>query len=126
MTTRGLRESDIPVLQRIADSSGLPYPDFCSKLIEHVQVVVDDEDTPISAFIAEKRIQAYLLIGEMEPFAKLHAIRMLHDDASVVLKTRGWREVDCFLPPAIALNFGRRLQRTFGWKPNWPSFFRRF
>jgi len=122
MKTRPMIAADMPMLKAMATSSGFPYPDLSDPLIEAVYVALDDAGRPIAA-VAAKRILELYLIGnsEMHPASKLHVIRILHDSMRVVLRKSGYSEVNAFLPPAIASSFGHRLERTFGWRPNWPS-----
>ena len=124
MTTRPARPEDIPILQSLIPPS-LPYPALDSRLIEHIQVVVDDEDRPVMAVIAHRIVELYLISTELPPHSKLHGIRLLHESTAPVLRLKGYTEANCFLPPSLAKSFGRRLMRTFGWAPNWPSWFRR-
>jgi len=124
MHVRALKQSDIPILRQMAEASGFPYPDPLK--LEAVRVVADDEDRPLMAAGAERLIQAYLWCGDFQrPHAKVFALRMLHDDMVVRLRAKGWTEINCFLPPAKALQFGRRLERTFSWVRNWPSWYRK-
>jgi hypothetical protein len=125
MRVRDFRVSDIPALQAMAEASGFPYPDL--KSIEAVQVVVNEEDVPIMAVAAERTAQLYLFCGKFErPHAKVHAIRLLDESMAKRLRALGYNEVDAFLPPEIAKKFSRRLEQTFGWCKNWPSWAKRF
>lgn len=118
MKTRGLKPSDIPILKEWAAASGFPY-------IEPVDavVVVDEDDRPIMACAPRQIIELYLWAdaGHAPP-VKLHALRLLHDSMTPEMKRRGFGEVNAFIPPSIAEQFGRRLARSFGWVRNWPSF----
>lgn len=127
MNVRALRQSDIPVLRTMAEKNGFPYPDFGGAKLEAVRVLVDDDDQPMMAAAAERRVQLYLWCGDFErPLAKVHALRILHEEMAEALKKKGYHEADAFLPPAIADRLGRRLMKTFGWVKNWPSWARRF
>lgn len=113
------------MLRRMYEASGFGYqfPDFKSGMFEAIAVVVDDNDQPIMAAAAERIVQLYLVRGDIaHPAAALHAIRLLHEALRPVLASKGYREAEAFLPPAIAKNFGRRLMRSFGWLKNWPSY----
>ncbi len=127
---RAMQPSDIPTLRQLYEFSGLPYtlPDLRGPQMEAVLVVTDDNDVPVAACAAERIIQLYLLIDEtLHPAAKLRYIRDLHTHLAGVLSSKGYREVNCFIPPEVEKrNFGRRLMRTFGWVRNWPSFARSF
>lgn len=129
MMTRGLRDSDIPILRAAHEASGFGYefPDLRGRNMEAVMVVADENDQPLIAIAAERILQAYLLIpGEMHPAAKMRGIKLLHEMFAPVLREKGYTSLDSFLPPGIAKSFGRRLIRSLGWKANWPSFTRRF
>lgn len=120
MTVRYLQEGDKPTLQAMAEASGFPYPEFDAT--EAVLVVVDDNNRPLMAVAAERICQIYLWCGHFErPLAKVHAMRMLHEAMGEVLKQKGYVGADAFLPPSIAKRFSRRLEKSFGWVKNWPS-----
>lgn len=121
MTTRPFRPEDLPLLKSFIEASGFPYPDLNSPLIECIQVVVDDSDTPVAAYIAERIVQSYVLIQPMAPHAKLHVLRVLHTDIPIILKTFGYTWVEAYIPPELVKRFGRRLERSFGWVRSWPS-----
>ena len=125
MHVRGLKISDIPILRQMAEASEFPYPDPLK--LEAIRVVADDEDRPIMAAGAERLIQAYLWCGDFQrPHAKVFAMRLLQDEMIAVLKAKGYDSIEAFIPPTLAKRFARRLVKTFGWKPNWPSWERRF
>ena len=125
MHVRGLKISDIPILRQMAEASGFPYPDPLK--LEAIRVVADDEDRPIMAAGAERLIQAYLWCGDFQrPHAKVFAMRLLQDEMIAALKAKGYDSIEAFIPPTLAKRFARRLVKTFGWKPNWPSWERRF
>lgn len=129
MIVRKLKPADIPVLQRLYESTGFEYEFPNLHSMESVMVVADPEtDAPIMAAAAEKLIQLYLFapVGG-NPLAKLHAIRLLHDAMRTELRKLGYTSAEAFLPPSIADKFGRRLERTFGWWRNaWKSWTIRF
>lgn len=125
MTVRYLQEGDMPILRAMAEASGFPYPEFDAPATEAVLVVVDDDNKPLMAVAAERICQIYLWCGHFErPLAKVHAMRMLHETMGEVLKQKGYVGAEAFLPPSIAKRFARRLERTFGWTRNWPSWTR--
>ena len=74
---------------------------------------------------AERIVQLYLWVGEGSPASKLAAMRLLHAAMTPALKAKGYTEANGFLPPELAARFGRRLERSFGWRPNWKSWFLR-
>jgi hypothetical protein len=122
MRTRTLKNSDIPALRAMAEASGFPYPDLSAERLEAVVVVVDDEDRPVMACAAERLVQLYLWCGEFQrPHAKLYALRLLHEAMAEDLRRKGYVSAEAFLPPSLAKRFARRLEKTLGWKPNWPS-----
>ena len=123
MRVRPLRDSDIPILKRLAESSGFEYPTNPSEgNIEAVLVVEDEDATIVMACAAERLVQLYLWADpDRHPAAKLGALRLLHTEMSKVLREKGYHSVEAFLPPSIAKQFGRRLERTFSWVKNWPS-----
>ena len=85
-------------------------------------VVVDDDDRPIMVCAAKRLVELYLFCGPIErPHAKVHALRLIHEAMGKLLKVRGYASAEAFLPPTLAQKFGRRLQRSFGWVKNWPS-----
>lgn len=126
MHVRTLQISDLPALQQMADSSGFPYPDPSSEKLEAVLVVVDDEGKPVMAAAAEKIMQMYLWCSDSTPYTKLGAIRLLHEEMSEILRLKGYDGVTAFLPPSVSEKFGRRLERSFSWIRNWPSWNRGF
>jgi hypothetical protein len=122
MTLRALRNDDIVTLKYM--ESGFPYCDPQDPMIEKIMVVVDDNDVPVMACAAERILQLYLWCGTLSPLSKMHALRLLHEGMEPELKAKGYSEVNAFIPPAIALKFGKRLAKSFNWKPNWPSWAR--
>ena len=126
MHTRALRQSDIPTLEAVARATGFPYPDLGSGL-EAVTVVVNEGDQPLMAVGAKKIIELYLWCGVgMTPHEKTAALRLLHESMIEELCSKGYHEANAYLPPQIAGKFGKRLEKTFGWVRNWPSWARRF
>ena len=129
MTCRALRESDIPVLRAIYERSELAYefPELRGPLMEQVLVLVNEKDQPVIAVASERILQSYLWIDEsLHPAAKLRGIRQLHEAMAPILRAKGYTSSEAFIPPQLVKSFGRRLMKTFGWSPNWPSFGRSF
>ena len=54
------------------------------------------------------------------------AWKLIHKGMAEHLRPLGYTSVEAFLPPSVSERFGRRLERTFGWVKNWPSWTRRF
>jgi len=125
MRVRELQEKDHDALRKMARAAGFEYAEPACGHMELVLVVVDDQDIPVMACGAEKIIQLYLWAGRGLPGAKFSALNLLHSAMGAALRTRGWDEVNAFIPPDIVRQFGRRLERAFGWKKNWPSWFKR-
>jgi hypothetical protein len=128
MTVRQLRNDDIPKLRKFHAASGLQYdfPDLNGQHIESACVVVDDNDEPLCAGIAERIVQIYFLSSDFgPPHARMSAIRMLHDSVHAELNAKGYNEANAFLPPEISKQFGRWLCRHFGWVRNWDSWCKR-
>jgi len=122
VTVRNLRPDDIPKLE--AMQGEFPYPNVYE--LEAIRIVVDDHDQPVMACGAKKLLELYLWQGPGTPLAKLHALRLLHEDLAVQLRQKGYHSVEAFLPPPVATRFARRLVKSFGWKLNWPSWTRSF
>jgi hypothetical protein len=127
MICRSLQSEDLPKLQAIAAASGYPYPDLSGPDIEAVQVVVDEDGNVLGACAAKKVIELYLYKGLCpSPACTLSVVRNLHKALADDLRSKGWNEANVFLPPALVKSFGRRLEKSFSWVRNWPSWARRF
>jgi hypothetical protein len=127
VTVRPLKPSDIAILKRIHEQSGFEYKlELDGPAIEAILVVADDHDRPVAAAIAERLIQVGLLVDSISPQAKMKAIRLLDHHLANVLRAKRYNEVNCFIPPKIAKKFGRRLEKSFQWVKNWPSWAKRF
>jgi len=110
----------------MASASGYPYPDLTEPL-EAVLVLADDEDQPVMAVAAKKLVELYLWCSKgMSPHENIAALRLLHDEMAEELKKKAYNSVEAFLPPSVSKQFGKRLEKTFGWVRNWPSWTRRF
>lgn len=121
MKVRSLKPSDIPALH--AMQKVFPYPDLDAAFVESIRVVVDDDDKPLMAVAAKRLVELYLWCGAIKrPHAQMYALRLLHEDMASQLRAKGYTSVEAFLPPPVAKRFAKRLQRSFGWRPNeWPS-----
>ena len=126
MTVRSLKPSDIPALRAMAKASGLQYPDLTAAALVSVFVVADDDDRPLMAAAAEHTIQVFLWCGDFErPHTKMFALRLLQQAIIEGLRTKGFSEANVFIPPSFAKRFSKRLEKSFGWVRNWPSWYRR-
>lgn len=121
MTLRPLRPSDIPILEARAAAKGYPYPDFDDT---EVVLVVESDGEIITACAAKRIVELYLWPMNCPPLTTAQAIQLLHSEMTKLLIELGYRDVEAFLPPPIAEKFGRRLERTWGWMKNWPSWTR--
>lgn len=107
VTTRPYRPTDAPVIQSLIATSTFPYPSLDDPLIELITVVTDDTDAPIGAFIAIRRIEAYIVLDDMHPAARLAVVRTLHEDVPPLLKSKGYNAIEAYLQPQVAMAFGR-------------------
>lgn len=128
MTCRPLKPSDIPILQELAERSGYPYPDLSDPLIEDIKVVVDAQDKPVIAVVAKRLVEVYLYIDpERSPVVKIDSLKLAHIRMCETLRDKGYHSGETFLPPNVSRQFGRRLERTFGWvKNHWQNWTIRF
>ena len=126
MHARPLRADDIPILNGMAEANGFPYPALDDPLIEAVVVIADSEDKPIVACAAKRLVELYLYSGDNAAPVRLQAVDRLHGAMAQALREKGYNGSEIFLPPQIAQKFGRRLERTWGWVRNWPSWTKRF
>lgn len=127
VTIRTLKPSDIPILKHYAEESGFPYPGFEDPHIESFLVVVDSEDQPIMACAAKRLVELYLFVDpSVSTITKKSAIDALHRGMSQSLRGIGYTGAEIFISPVIAKAFGRRLERTWHWVKNWPSWTLRF
>lgn len=127
MRIRPIRPEDIPVLEAMAEASGFPYPELSDPLIEAVRVVVDLEDRPVIAVVAKRLVEIYLYVDQgRSPVVKADALKLAHGGMCETLRQLGYNSGEAFLPPNVAEQFGRRLERTFRWIKNWQSWTLRF
>jgi hypothetical protein len=122
VTTRPLKPSDIPILQEFARQSSFPYPQLDHPHIESVLVVVDSDDRPIMACAAKRLVELYLFVDPSRASGvKKNAIDALHHGMATALRGKLYNSAEIYLSPLIANAFGRRLERTWNWVRNWPS-----
>lgn len=125
-TVRPMVDSDVPILESWRAKSLFPYVEFGSVTIEGIWVLADEENRPVMAVMANRLVEIYILMEEgMTALNLVFAMRQLHEIAAASLKSKGYESAEAFLPPTIAQRFGRRLERTFGWVRNWPSWSKR-
>lgn len=127
MICRPLQTKDIPLLEAMGATSGYEYLDLRGPHVETAQVVEDEHGEIVAAAAAERIIQLFLWASDRHHApVKLQAVRLLHETMATELKNLGYSEANSFLPPSLEKQFGRRLEKTFGWHPNWRSWFLRF
>lgn len=127
MTVRPLRKEDIPKLQAMADVSGFPYVDLDNPHIESAEVVVDSHDMPIFALVTKRLVEGYGYFDKSRhPAVLMAALKLADREMGGPLREKMYTSLEVFIPPQIAEDFGRRLERTFKWVKNWPSWCRRF
>jgi hypothetical protein len=124
ITVRPMNAGDESWLKARAEASGHPYPDFGPNL--EAVLIAEGQDGIVMACAAERIVQLYLWAGDHSPMQKLAALRALHAEMAEVLKAKGYSEANAFIPPCLAVQFGKRLERTFSWLKNWDSWYRRF
>ena len=111
----------------MAAASGFPYVDVKSLKVECIMVAVDENDQPIAAVAAHRILESYVWMDQAQhPAVKFAALRDLQPAMVQELRMKGWDEINAFLPPTLLQTFGRRLERSFRWVRNWPSFALRF
>ena len=128
MRARPFRAADLPAIREMFANCPFPYdfPDLLSPHFDSIWVIEDDDGKVLMAAAAEIIHQIYLWSTEFSPAARLHGIRLLHEAMGADLRAKGYNSVEAFLPPNVSAQFGRRLEKTFGWVKNWASWTRRF
>lgn len=124
---RRYQTADKPELEKIFRKQGFEYdfPDVDDPSILS-KTVLDKYGMPKMAVLARLTAEAYFLIDPEfgTPQEKWEAFKEIHEAARLDCYARGLDDVYCWMPPAIAKPFGRRLFRL-GWRNNlWPSFTR--
>jgi hypothetical protein len=114
---REYTEADLDALRRMHARQGFDYafpdladPIFISKL------VVEEEGRAVMASLARLTCEIYLLAdpGEGDPRERYTRLVALQRAGERDLLRRGLDDAHAWLPPRIAKNFGRRLERL-GW-----------
>jgi hypothetical protein len=99
------------------------FPDIASPLIETAIAVVDELDRPIAAVVAKRAPEVIMAMRKSDhPLVKLRALTLIHEALRKELTALGYSEANCFLPPELERNYGRHLQRIFGWQAAWKAF----
>lgn len=129
MRVRDVAQKDLPRLRELFEQQGFEYelPDFADKDFLAKQAVVDDADRVVMMVAARRTVELYMLVDKdwETPGWRMQAFALLHAAMRKVLIRLGIADAHCWLPPAIAKSFGRRLMRQFGWsKPVWTDFWR--
>lgn len=126
MKTRQAIPEDYARLQEIHEQSGLgfPMPDLDSKMIEGIEVVVDDQGEIMMAAVAKRVPEIYLLAapGKLHPVVRMEGIRLLHSALRDTIVPKGYPEGFAFVCPSIEKAFGRHLRKWFGWQRTWPAY----
>jgi hypothetical protein len=129
MQIREYQESDLAALRAIHGTQGFGYafpdlsnPLFVTKLI--LSTENDDKnnnDSPqekiAGAALLRLTAEAYLLLDPKagKPRERWQWLLALHEAARRDAWQRGLEDVHAWLPPAVAAQFGRRLERL-GWR----------
>ena len=141
MFIRQYRESDLEALQTIHASQDFPYafPDLANPLFLTKIVLTDGDANENGAAGAKENIlgaallrltaEAYLLLDPRQrtPRDRWKGLLALHAAAQQDAQRRGLEDVHAWLPPRIAKNFGRRIERL-GWHRDdgWTPYCKRF
>lgn len=129
MTVRALVASDVPILRESHARSGFAYefPDLQGPLMASVMVVAGDDDEPLISLAAEEILQGYLFVCKpLPPFEQYAALKWLEREMTPVLRQKGFREINLFIPPDIYGWFSRLLKRRFGFVESWRSLGKHF
>lgn len=122
---RNYRPSDEVVLRLLHEKQGhnYPFPDVNSFV--GVLVATDENDVPVMAIAARKTVEIFML-GDPNwrtPAWRMRVFADLHSGMHAAMKSLGFIDVHCWIPPSVEKAFGRRLQKDFGWvKSTWQSF----
>ena len=131
MPVRQYQESDLAELRRIYSVQQFPYafPDLRDPLFLTKIVVTGDNNRILGAALLRLTAEAYLLLDPRQgsPRQRWQALLALHDAAQHDAQRGGLEDVHAWLPPRIARNFGRRIERL-GWRRDdeWTPYCKRF
>ncbi len=74
------------------------------------------------AVAAKRLVEMYLYIDQSRPtVVNVDALNLIHHGMAQALREKLYNSCECFLPTQISAKFGKRLERTWGWIRNWPS-----
>lgn len=127
---RQYRQDDLIALRRWHAAQGFPYafPDLDDPLFLTKVVLEDADGRPVMAALGRLTCEAYLLADPEAgtPRERFQRLGILEKAALEDAYARGLEDVHCWLPPAIAKRFGRRLE-AMGWVRDdaWTPFCRR-
>jgi hypothetical protein len=127
MKTRLYRAEDEPALRRLYEQMGFDYafPDLNAAQFVSIWVVVDDDDLPVMALAARKTVEMFMLADKewMTPGLRMEAFSAVSYACHVDVKSQGFEDANCWLPPKVEKSFGRRLVTKFGWiKSRWTDY----
>ena len=125
MIVRDLKDADIAVLREIYDRAkhDFSWPELMKQ--DEVSVIVDDYDVPLMAACSKVIPEVTLICapgGKLHALIKLEGIRLLHESLRDKLVRRGFTEALASVPADLEKNYGRHLQRHFGWEPISPTY----
>jgi hypothetical protein len=122
---RDLKDTDIAVLREIYERAKYDFSWPELKKQDEVSVIVDDYDVPLMAACSKVIPEVTLICapgGRTHPLVKLEAIAMLHESLREKLTAKGFTEALASVPMDLEKNYGRHLQRHFGWEPISPTY----
>jgi len=128
---REYTEADLEELRRIHSAQGFdyPFPDLSDPIFVSKLVVENDAGRVVMASLARLTCEMYLLVGRNEdgtrragnrlpaesgPRERFAQLLILRSAGERDLLARGLEDAHAWLPPPIALRFGRRLE-SLGW-----------
>lgn len=114
---REYRDSDLEMLKRwhAAQGSAYPFPDLDQPTFFAKLVLEDGQGRPVMAALGRQTCEAYLLTEAAgTPLERFQQLGILERAALEYACEKGFQDAHCWLPPAIAKRFGRRLE-AMGW-----------
>jgi hypothetical protein len=129
MQIRNYQETDLESLHAIHAAQGFDYalPDLSNPLFVTKLILTNEHTTPnalatttkdkiIGAALLRLTAEAYLLLDRHagKPHDRWQALLALHAAAERDAWQRGLEDVHAWLPPPIAIKFGKRIARL-GW-----------